>query len=113
MSDKADVLKAAVGELKDKKPLIYAATAANADALGALAKEAACPLAVKGDGSLDSVIALTEKLTGMGLKDLVIDTGSRELKKGLRRTDPHPPCGPQGPFPSLGFPDHHHGQRDG
>jgi acetyl-CoA decarbonylase/synthase complex subunit gamma len=83
MSDKVDVLKAAVGELKDKKPLIYAATAANADELGALAKEADCPLAVKGDGTLDSVIALTEKLTGMGLKDLVIDTGSRELKKAF------------------------------
>ncbi len=80
-SDKVDVLKAAASELKDKKPLLYAATAANADALGELAKEVACPLVVKGDGSLDSVAALTEKLTGMGLKDLVIDTGSRDLKK--------------------------------
>src|SRR5512139_1797355 len=34
MSDKVDVLKAAAGALKDKKPLIYAATAANADDLG-------------------------------------------------------------------------------
>lgn len=81
MSDKAEVLQAAVAELKDKKPLIYAATADTADALGALAKEAACPLAVKGDGTLESVIALTEKLSGMGLKDLVIDTGARDLKK--------------------------------
>lgn len=80
-SDNVDVLKAAATELKDKKPLIYAATAANADALGELAKAVECPLAVKGDGTLDSVAALTEKLTGMGLKDLVIDTGSRELKK--------------------------------
>ncbi len=81
MSDKVDVLKDAASALKDKKPLLYAATAATADALGELAKEVACPLAVKGDGSLESVIALTEKLTAMGLKDLVIDTGSRELKK--------------------------------
>ena len=81
MSDKADAMKAALAEVKDKKPLIYAATAANADEFGALAKEADCPLAVRGDGSLDSVIALTEKLTALGLKDLVIDTGSRELKK--------------------------------
>jgi acetyl-CoA decarbonylase/synthase, CODH/ACS complex subunit gamma len=83
MSDKADVLKAALADLKDKKPLIYAATAANGEELGALAKEAGCPLAVKGDGSLDSVIALTEKFTGMGLKDLVIDTGTRDLKKAF------------------------------
>jgi len=80
-SDKVDVLKAAAADLKDKKPLLYAATAESADALGELAKSVDCPLAVKGDGSLDSVIALTEKLTGMGLKDLVIDTGNRELKK--------------------------------
>jgi acetyl-CoA decarbonylase/synthase, CODH/ACS complex subunit gamma len=80
-SDKVDVLKDAASALKDKKPLLYAAIAANADALGELAKEVACPLAVKGDGSLESVIALTEKLTAMGLKDLVIDTGNRELKK--------------------------------
>jgi len=81
MSGNVDALKAAAGALKEKKPLIYAADASNVDALGALAKEVACPLAVKGDGSLESVIALTEKLSGMGIKDLVIDTGSRELKK--------------------------------
>jgi acetyl-CoA decarbonylase/synthase complex subunit gamma len=81
MSENVDALKDAVAAVKDKKPLIYAATAANADAVGALAKEADCPVAVKGDGSLDSVVALTEKLTGMGVKDIVIDTGSRDLKK--------------------------------
>ena len=79
-SDNVDVLKAAATELKDKKPLIYAATAANADALGELG-EGCVPLAVKGDETY-SVAALTEKLTGMGLKDLVMSsTGSRELKK--------------------------------
>jgi len=83
MSENIDALKAAVGELKDQKPLIYAATAANADALGELAKESGCPLAVKGDGSLESVIGLTEKLGGAGVKDLVIDTGTRDLKKAF------------------------------
>lgn len=80
-SDRVEALRAAAMALKDRKPLLYAATSANVEALGELAKEVACPLAVKGDGSIDSVIALTEKLTGMGLKDLVIDTGNRDLKK--------------------------------
>jgi acetyl-CoA decarbonylase/synthase, CODH/ACS complex subunit gamma len=84
MSESADALKAAVGELKDKKPLIYAATAANADAVGEIAKESGCPVAVKGDGTIDSVIALTEKLSGMGIKDIVIDTGTRDLKKAFQ-----------------------------
>jgi len=39
-------------------------------------------LVAKAD-NIDGVIALTNKLTGMGLKDLLIDSGSRELKKAL------------------------------
>ena len=38
------------------------------------------PLAVKADG-LDELIALTDKLTQAGLKDLVLDSGSRAIKK--------------------------------
>jgi acetyl-CoA decarbonylase/synthase complex subunit gamma len=104
MTDKADVMKAALADLKDRKPLIYAATAANAEEFGALAKEAGCPLAVKGDGSLDSVIALTEKLTGMGLKDLVIDTGSRELKKAFEEQVLIRRAALKDRFRPLGFP---------
>jgi len=104
MSDKADVLKAALAQLKDKKPLIYAATAANADALGELAKETGCPLAVKGDGSLESVIALTEKLTAMGLKDLVIDTGTRNLKKAFEEQILIRRAALKDRFRPLGFP---------
>ncbi len=105
-SDQVDVLKAAAEALKDRKPLLYAATAANVEALGELAKEVACPLAVKGDGSLDSVIGLTEKLTAMGVKDLVIDTGNRELKKVfqdqvlIRRAALKDRCRPLG-FPTI------------
>ena len=82
MSDDPAVISAAVAGCGFKRPLIYAATAANADAMGQIALDAGLPLAVKAD-SIDGVIALTTKLTAMGLKDLVIDTGSRELKKAL------------------------------
>lgn len=104
MSDSVDALKAAVAQVKDQKPLIYAATAANADALGELAKEAACPLAVKGDGSLESVIALTDKLTGMGLKDLVIDTGTRDIKKAFEEQIIIRRAALKDRFRPLGFP---------
>ena len=50
--------------------------------MGELAKEAKCPLAVKGDG-LDELIALSNKLTQAGLKDLVLDSGARAIKKVL------------------------------
>jgi acetyl-CoA decarbonylase/synthase complex subunit gamma len=82
MSDKVDLLKAGVEAAGFKRPLLYAATAENADALGELAKANNLPLAVKAD-SVEALMPLTEKLTGMGLKDLVIDSGAREIKQAF------------------------------
>lgn len=104
ISEDVGALKEAAAGLADKKPLLFAATATNADAMGELAKEVACPLAVKGDGTLESVIALTEKLTGMGLKDLVIDTGSRELKKVFEEQIQMRRAALKDRFRPLGFP---------
>jgi acetyl-CoA decarbonylase/synthase complex subunit gamma len=47
-----------------------------------LAKANNLPLAVKAD-SVEALMPLTEKLTGMGLKDLVIDSGAREIKQAF------------------------------
>ena len=82
MTEDAAVMKAGIGAAGFKRPLLYAATAANAEDFGNLAKENDLPLAIKVDGT-ENVAALTEKLTGMGLKDLVIDTGAREVKQAL------------------------------
>jgi acetyl-CoA decarbonylase/synthase complex subunit gamma len=83
MTDKADVMKAALEGCAFKKPLLYAATAQNAEAMGKLAKEKGLPLAVKAD-NLQNLIALSDKLTGMGLKDLVLDSGARDPKQVLQ-----------------------------
>ena len=80
MSDKVDVMKAAMDACAFKKPVLYAATADNAEEMGSLSKETGLPLAVKAD-NIDDLIALSDKLTGMGLKDLVLDAGSREIKQ--------------------------------
>jgi acetyl-CoA decarbonylase/synthase complex subunit gamma len=82
MSDRPEVISEALKVSKDKKPLIYGATKDTAEAMGSLAKEAACPLAVKGSG-LDEVMAVTDKLLGMGLKDLVIDSQPVNVKKAM------------------------------
>ncbi len=82
MTEDLDVMKAGIEVAGFKRPLIYAATEANADDMGALALEADLPLAVKAD-SVEALIPLTEKLTGMGLKDLVLDPGSREIKQSF------------------------------
>ncbi|HBQ64227.1 MAG TPA: acetyl-CoA decarbonylase/synthase complex subunit gamma [Clostridiales bacterium] len=63
------------------KPLIYAATEANADAMTELAKKYGCPLAVKGNG-LESTALLAEKI-GATCKELVLDLGTEDLSQLL------------------------------
>jgi acetyl-CoA decarbonylase/synthase, CODH/ACS complex subunit gamma len=82
MSDKTDVLAAAVKACADRKPLLYAATRDNVDAVGALAKETGCAVAAKATG-LEELAALTEKLAAAGLKNIVMDPGSRTVRKAL------------------------------
>jgi len=108
MTDDAAVMKAGIEACKFKRPLMYAATEANVDEFGALAKENDLPLAVKAD-SIDGLVPLVEKLSEAGLKDLVLDPGSREIKQAhqdqiaLRRAalkDGNRALG----FPSITFP---------
>ena len=79
MTENFEAMKAALNGCAFKKPLLYAATAKNVDQMGSLAKERGLPLAVKAE-SVEKLISLVDKLTGMGLKDLVLDSGSREAK---------------------------------
>ena len=82
MTDKADVMKAGIEACAFKKPLLYAATKDNIDDMGSLAQESGLPLTVKAD-NIDDIIVLSDKLTGMGLKDLVLDSGTREIKQAF------------------------------
>ncbi len=82
ISDKPDVLAEGLKACADRKPLLYAATKDNADAVAALAKENSCAVAAKADG-LEELAALTEKLAAAGLKNIVIDSGSRTARQAL------------------------------
>jgi len=108
MSPDASIMKEALEILKTKKPLIYAATHENHESFGSLSKEYNCPLTVKGNG-LEDTASLIEKLTRMGLKDILIDTSTRTIKEGfqeqiiIRRAalvDKYKPLG----FPTITFP---------
>ena len=108
MSEKPDVIKAAIDVCAFKKPLIYAATNDNVDDMGNLAKESGLPLAIKAD-NMDDLIALSDKLTGMGLKDLVLDSGAREMKALLQdqvviRRAPLKAANKSLGFPTITFP---------
>jgi len=106
--EKPDVLATAVKVCADRKPLLYAATKENSDAMADLAKENSCPLAVRAD-NLSELSELAEKLTNAGLNDLVLDPGSRKLRKAfedeiiIRRSALMKKFRPLG-FPTITFP---------
>ncbi|MCF8068570.1 MAG: acetyl-CoA decarbonylase/synthase complex subunit gamma [Desulfobacterales bacterium] len=103
MSEDIDVMKAGVEASKFKRPLIYGATAGNIDDFGALAKENNLPVAVKAD-SVGDLEPLTGKLTEMGIKDIVIDPGSREIKQSLEDSVVIRRAALKGGNRALGFP---------
>ncbi len=72
------IMASAAKATQEKKPLLYAATQANADKMCELAAQTGCPLAVRGV-DLEEVAELTTELSEAGLKDLVIDSGARDL----------------------------------
>lgn len=76
------VIEAGLAHCADKKPLIYAATNENADAMAKLAKDKKCPLAIYANG-LDALTSLSEKVKGLGVEDIVLDSGARRAKDML------------------------------
>ncbi len=77
-----ELAKAGLEATKGTRPLLYAATADNWEAMGAIAKEADVPLAVIAE-NLDEASALTENLKGLGLEDLVLDLAARSYLDSL------------------------------
>jgi acetyl-CoA decarbonylase/synthase complex subunit gamma len=74
--------KAGLEATEGTRPLLYAATAENWEVMGAIAKEAGIPLAVKAD-SLEGASELTDQLKGLGLEDFVLDLGARSYIESL------------------------------
>lgn len=63
-------------------PLLYAATADTWEPFAALAKKFGVPLAVRAN-TLSELAALTEKVKGAGVDDIVLDPVVRDLKSAL------------------------------
>jgi acetyl-CoA decarbonylase/synthase complex subunit gamma len=82
MSENPEVLAAGLKTGADCKPLLYAATKDNLDSVAKLAKDSGCPVAVKASG-LEELADLTEKLNAAGIKNLVIDSGARTVRKAF------------------------------
>jgi acetyl-CoA decarbonylase/synthase complex subunit gamma len=81
-SENADALKAAVETCADKRPLLCGANADNWEAVTALAKEKNCPVVARADG-LEALADLTQKMSAAGVKEIVIDSGTRGVRETL------------------------------
>ncbi len=103
MTESPELMAAAVEVCAARKPLLYAATEKNADAMGKLAKEKKLPLAVKGDG-LEKLAALAEKLSAAGVADLVLDSGARKIGRLLQDQIRIREAAIQKKFRPFGFP---------
>lgn len=82
ISENVDAITKALAADGLAKPLIYAATKDNYEAMTKLALEKNCPLAVRGE-NLEDLAALVEKVTALGKKDLVLDPGARSLSRAV------------------------------
>jgi acetyl-CoA decarbonylase/synthase, CODH/ACS complex subunit gamma len=82
MADNPDMLAAGLKACADRKPLIYPATKDTLDRVAALTKEFNCAIGVKAS-NLEELAAMTQKLTGMGIKNIVIDSGARTVRQAL------------------------------
>ncbi|MEK6673145.1 MAG: acetyl-CoA decarbonylase/synthase complex subunit gamma [Nitrospirota bacterium] len=71
--------EAAIKLVADKKPLLYGADDSNAEAMANIAKKYKTSLGVAADG-LDALSVLTEKVKGLGVEDIVMDSGARTAK---------------------------------
>ncbi len=103
MSDSQDNLALALKTCADRKPLLYAATEENADRMVTLAKENSCPLAVKAS-SLEQLSQLTARLTGAGVKELVLDSGARSVRQAFQDQIVSRSSALNKKFRPLGFP---------
>ncbi len=82
MSSNPGILAAGLKTCADRKPLLYAATKENVARLADLAKESSCPVVAKAS-SLEELTQLTTELTEAGVKDIVLDSGSRTLRRAF------------------------------
>jgi len=95
--------EAAVKLFAGKKPIIYGANSANAEAMAAVAKANNAILGVAAKG-LDELTVLTEKIKSLGVEDMVIDSGARTAKEIIEHNTLIRRAAVKKNFKPLGYP---------
>jgi len=70
-----DILTAAASEIKDKRPLLYAATKDNWEKIGTFAVQNNLPV-VASSIDIDELVSLSATLQKLGVKEIVLDPGT-------------------------------------
>ncbi len=83
MAEDPKVMAAALENLGDTVPLIYAATEENWSDMVELAQKHKCPLAVYEADGLNELAGLVEKVEEAGVEDIVLDPGTRGFSDSL------------------------------
>lgn len=104
MSYNADALKVALAKEGGHRPLLYAATTDNWEAMAAVARGGHVSLAVLSRDGLDELADLSKKLNDAGVTDLVLDPGSRDLATSLAQMTQIRRLALKKNFRPLGFP---------
>lgn len=71
-----DVLEVGLEIAAERRPLLYAATQDNWEAVADLALKHGCPLVASSPGNIQGLADLVHRLNGAGVKDIVLDIGT-------------------------------------
>jgi acetyl-CoA decarbonylase/synthase complex subunit gamma len=102
-STNLEALEAGLKELEGKRPLIHAATPANAEAVAALALKYDAPVVARA-ATLDELVALTTRLAALGLKEIVLDLPADNPAAALQYNTIIRKAALKNAFEPLGYP---------
>ncbi|MCX8030301.1 MAG: acetyl-CoA decarbonylase/synthase complex subunit gamma [Thermodesulfovibrionales bacterium] len=103
--------EAGIKVVADKKPILYGANDSNAEEMANIAKKYKVTLGVYAKG-LEALSALTEKIKGLGVEDMVIDSGARRAKEIIEDNTQIRRAATKKSFKPLGYPVINFMQRD-
>jgi len=103
INENPEVLAAGLNICANRRPLLYAATKANVEAMTKLAKENSCPIVAKG-ANLEEAAELTGILNKAGVLDIMIDSSARTVKQAFQDEIIVRGAALQKKFKPLGYP---------
>lgn len=110
-TENADGADAALKSFAGKKPLLYGITDGNADAMASVAKNHKASAGIKSN-DLDALSALSEKVKGLGVDDIVIDPLAANARELIEKNTLIRRAATKKNFKPLGYPIINFVQRD-